>query len=173
MCAKSIDIKEPTRLLLARINSTTNWFKNVGQPLELPELTIRVVESWKEAIKRYTNLRFSNKLNGISNDWDARSRQLYGIDWYNNECQQYAEYHERLIAKALSRAMVTLGAVEDRPGQLENRLRGNFACALWESEFPEMIEKSFYVPLLEVYLAGHFPCDLIGRDLQTGTLVVY
>jgi hypothetical protein len=150
-----------------------DWFSSCGEPDEF-DVTMKVerVKSWPQAMKSCKTRTWENV------ELEARNQLTMALD--NLDRDRYQDWNK--IAFTLKKDVVTpLTRKVWEPFQQEHGLDIRLIhCVQWDV-LAAMMENAymsskhgayFFLELLSVYEAGHFPCGWRGEWPQ-GSLVVY
>jgi hypothetical protein len=162
---------EISEVIVKRIRDI-NFFHNCGNILNFePAMSIKYVESWKEAKKNYTDPNWEN----ITLEARNNLTSFLSLN-FTKEYQEWNNYSSFLRKEILPDLLQVLNPIEQ-----ENSLGDKFIKTVtWTilNSIMEYVykdyskEHTFFLTLLEIYEAGYFPCGWIGTWPE-GSLVVY
>lgn len=160
------DIKDVTSETIRHLKHV-NWFVNCGvKDVQTPI----VLESWEEAIKECSSIKWENLCIETANNFALKvlkkDRERYK-EW-NNVVELIRPYADEIINEKVL------------PVQKENNLSEIFITRtnwdvihlLIEAEYSDVCDPGFYTSNAYWYVKGHFPCGWRG-DLKTGKLIIY
>jgi hypothetical protein len=143
------------------------WFTSVGQPLPAH---VHPVSSWSEAVQ-------------FASDPDEVFHEMRG-EYVLQLRRVSVKYHERwnavltlvkdAIGDEIETRVETLAAVLDPPSCKKTRDQVTWAVlhACMESEYLDFVPAGPFLPMMEWFVAGRFPCGWFGKYPQ-GMLAVY
>lgn len=153
--------------------SEVDWFCNCGSPPHLDlTMALRAVDSWHAALESAATIDWENVELEAQNQL---TMWLHGHD--NDNYQQWnviVQSHKDTVLNPLIEETI-------RPFRVENALDEVLIAAVQWDILGALMENSylhsghsvfFFLELLRVYEAGHFPCGWIG-DWPSGELIVY
>jgi len=150
-----------------------NWFSRCGKPLAL-DLTMKVerVGSWPEAIESCTDVAWANV--------EMAAQNQLTVWLHNHEREKYQSWNN-LVVSHKSEVIDPLTEQQFVPFQtghgldivLVHSVQWDILGALMENSFLGSGHSAFFfLELLWVYEAGHFPCGWRGQWPE-GNLVVF
>lgn len=159
--------------LLARELETTVWLTRCGQPFDLSlPFPTAMVSGWSEAIQRCSDPSWEDicleARNRLTEYLCTRHPDAYH-QW--NAITQSAK--ERVVSSLADRAWSPLAERLGLSKTLVDCISWDVLGAIMEHEYRELSGRPrFFLDLLQVYRAGHFPCGWVG-DWPGGTLLVW
>ena len=152
---------------------TINWFENCGKPLDLNlSMSLNRVGCWEQAIEKCQTFEWENVT------LEARNQLTVWLHF--NDKANYQNWN-KIVDAHKSTTLNSLIAEHIIPFQLNHNLDATFVhCVQWDI-LGALMENSFlksghhaffFLDLLIVYEAGHFPCGWEG-EFPNGSLLVY
>lgn len=162
-------MKTATEILIGRLQDL-RWFSHVGE--EIKAAKVRLVFSWKEAIKICKNKDYQNILiemrNILSEKLCFSFRERFRL-WNG-----LASELRPIIVKILEKSNIPLIIKEKKlPKVFIDSVRWDISAACMELEYADCVPSRFFTEKMEWYLAGHFPCGWEGDFPQGGRLIVF
>jgi hypothetical protein len=163
-----------TRTNVAARVRKIDWFANVGQSLKL-DLTMPVerVANWKEAAKAVSTSAWENAQLEASNQLTAwlsdHTAKAYDAKW-----NRLIDEHKAKVIKPVIKS--TFGSFIRKnklPREVLQAVETDIVYALMENSYFATGHRCFFfLELLTIYEAGHFPCGWRGR-WPIGKLLVF
>lgn len=147
-----------------------NWFYNCGNEICNMDITHDRVKNWKEAVRKCkgttwenTQLEASNSLTmALSRDWREKYRM------WNDITDQAKELFMPVVIPIISEYVN--GKALDI--SVLHCVQWDILAAMMEYVYSPYVRPGFYMELLKVYEAGHFPCGWKGK-WPDGNLIIY
>jgi hypothetical protein len=157
----------PTRI------GTIGWFSNCGGPLAL-DLTMEIdrVRSWPMAMQACQSAAWENV--------ELEARNQLTVWLHRNDLERYQAWND-IVTVHKTEVVTPLIKEKLVPFQLEGALDPIFVDSTAWDVLGALMENSylssghqayFFLELLWIYEAGHFPCGWLG-NWPSGRLVVY
>ena len=155
--------------LPARIKSIC-WFSRCGEPLAL-DLTMEIerARSWPEALGACQSLRWEN----IQLEAQNQLRAWLPPDRYRVWNDIVVRHKAELIAPLVEEKIVPFQLQQGLDVAIVHSISWDVLGALMENSYLDVRHPvHFFLELLWVYEAGHFPCGWLG-DWPSGKLIVF
>jgi hypothetical protein len=163
-----------TRTNVAARVGKIDWFANVGEPLTL-DLTMPVerVANWKDAAKAISEPAWENGQLEAANQLTAwlsdNAQKAYDTKWN----RLVGEQTTKVLAPAMKKSLRPFAEKNHLPRKVLESVGWDVVHALMENAFLATGHRCFFfLELLTVYEAGHFPCGWRG-EWPNGKLLVF
>jgi hypothetical protein len=150
-----------------------NWFSRCGEPLSLDlSMEIEQVRSWREAIESCKD--------GVWENVQLEAQNQLTVWLHQHDRQKYQEWN-KLVDKHKAAVVKKLTEEKWVPYQRRHGLEMAFVHSVQWDVLGALMENTylgsghqcfFFLELLSVYEAGHFPCGWRG-EWPRGKLIVY
>jgi hypothetical protein len=159
-----------TEALIARLVAV-EFFRAAGTKENVPAGASQVA-SWKEALARSRVKNFDDVKLEARGDMTAELSNHHP-DRYNGRWNELTrELRPRVIATFEPRCAEFI-AKHGLSADLWNGTRWDILGACMECEYADIVEAGFYARLMDVYIAGHFPCGWTGGVYPAGHLEIF
>jgi hypothetical protein len=158
---KGTAVTSQTQELIRQLGALT-WFSAVGQPLpaELARTSFPV-RSWSEAVLCCKSLEWENysleRRNSLTMYLHRHAKQRY---------QQWNELVDSVKSVVVPLVHAKLAGMPRELDEVKATVNWDVLGACMELEFADVREPEFFVGLMSLYGAGHFPCGWGERDYQ-------
>jgi hypothetical protein len=157
------------------INKLENaeWFADVGRPFQVNTPAINQIypcSSWDEAISNCSSLEWENTQLEAANLLRTRVNQIDPVRFsgWNDLVDILKPIAVDLIFRKVHSVMVE----KNFPESFRHNLEWDILHLFLETEYSDIIDPVFYVPLAYWYSTGRFPCGWRGT-FPDGQLMVF
>lgn len=143
---------------------TYPFFQSVGKPISN---SITTVDSWPSAIKFYTSVKWENCRLMARNVLQRLTEQR---SWHrSNEWNSLIDEIQPVIELSLDAILPKVDVPPAFIAKIKPQLSRDIKLICLENEYSDIVEPSFFLPLLEPwYAAGHLPCGWDGTEFPEG-----
>jgi hypothetical protein len=161
---------ERTEALIARL-VPVEFFRAAGTVEGVPA-GVSQVKSWKEAlapsrVKKFDEVKLEAR-GDMTAELSNHHAERYNGRW--NELTR--EIRPRVIGTFEARC-TEFASKHGLSADLWNGTRWDILGACMECEYADIVEAGFYARLMDIYVAGHFPCGWTGGVYPSGQLEIF
>jgi hypothetical protein len=161
------------RIFTAEV-SAISWFAHCGAPLSAPvPFPVQSVATWKEAAKFCAQPVWA--------DTTLEAGNVLTVFLHHHAREDFERWNEITIEAKLT-CVIPLSdtvwkAFAEQHGlgqRFISSVQWDVLSAILEHEYRHVAERpTFFLHLLALYRAGHFPCGWIDGEFPNGTLLVF
>lgn len=143
-----------------------DWFTHLGEPIESE---VYAVKDWEEAIELVKDPE--QIFLELSGDFTVELHRLVPKRYQN--WNAIVERVKKAVVPIIDERVQGLVAIDAKErAEVRDQVRWSVVHACMESEYEDTGIKGFFLPLVEWYSRGHFPCGWYGSR-SGGRLAVF